>query len=162
MRTEHLPELNTKKEKNVVQITNAKLTGVPAGAFDNGVAVEDSKSGEGSTISIPAELFEYKQFDSLSEFVADCGGDSQALEMVNDFKRSASLDEAKVGIRTTTNSDINVVVAAALKSCLDHTFSGANKISGREAKELITDLRAKASTLSDAELAAEMRKILGA
>ena len=161
MKTVYLPSLNTKKEKNTVKVTNAKLVGVEGRAYNQGVVAKPVEDGEGCTIEIPAELFGYNEFESLAEFIADCGGEEKALEMVNDFKRSASLDDAKTAIRTTTNVDIDSVVSAAIKSAAEHTFSGANKLSGREAKEIVSDLRAKAANLSDAELAAEMRKILG-
>lgn len=162
MKTVYLPALNTKKEANTIKITNSKLEGVEARPYNDGVtAVPAGKDSTGTIIEVPAQLFGYNEFESLSEFVADCGGEEKALEMVNDFKRGAALDDAKVAIRTTTNVDIDSVVASAIKAALDHTFSGANKISGREAKEIVNDLRATAANLTDAELAAQVRKLMG-
>ena len=69
MKTVYLPSLNTKKEKNTVKVTNAKLVGVEGRAYNQGVVAKPVDSGEGCTIEIPAELFGYNEFESLLIFL---------------------------------------------------------------------------------------------
>lgn len=166
MLVKNLPAKNSKDEPNIIRVTNAKMLqeSWPAGTYENGVVAknaEGSKDGKGVTLEIPAELFAFNQYENVAEFVADCGGDAKVLEIVNDFKRAASTDSGKVTIRTTTNKDVNAVVQASLKSVLEHTFQHTESITGAVAKEKLNELKADAANLSDADLAAKLRAILG-
>ena len=161
MITEKLPALNTKKEPNLISITNAKIEGWEPGTYDRGVVAKTAESGKGITLQIPAENFEYNQYNSIDEFTADCGGEEKVLTIINDFKKSASLDSGKVSMRVTTNKDINAVVTEALGKVLNHSFAEDESLTGKEAKEKLNELKADAANLSDAELAAKMRAMFG-
>ena len=161
MQVQKLPALNTKKEPNLIKVSNAKIEGWVPGTYDRGVVAKTAESGKGITLEIPAENFEFNQYDSYAEFVADCGGEEKVLTLINDFKKNASLDSGKVSMRVTTNKDINAVVTAALTSVLNHSFIEDEALTGKEAKDAINELKADAANLSDAELAAKMRLMFG-
>lgn len=161
MQVAHLPAKNSKEEAYLVKVTNAKIEGWEVGTYENGVVAVKPDSGKGITLELPPALLGYNQYDSMAEFVTDCGNDAKALTIVNEFKRSASLDAAKATIRTTTNKDINAVVTAALASAIGHTFQETEAITGKEAKDMLNELKADAANLSPDDLAAKLKAMFG-
>lgn len=148
-------------ELNIVSVTNAKAEGLTVGAFDSGVVVEIPENKKGFTYKIPAENFQFNQYDALAEFIADCGGESKALEIVNDFKRDSACDAAKAILRTSTNKDTNAVVKNALGAALTHSFEEAAKIDAKEFAAFGRDLQANIEKMSPEEVMEAVKKQLG-
>lgn len=167
MKVVSLPEFSASKKDdkgqpavNTVAITNSKAEGIEPTAYDNGVTVTIPENKKGLTFNLPAKLIQFNQYESLPEFVADCGGEDKALVIVNDFKREASADAAKMEIRTTTNKDVNAVVKSALSAAINHTFQEAAKLDAKEFAKFGKNLSENIDAMSDAEIAAALREQL--
>lgn len=144
--TKTLPAKNSKEEPNVIEITNRKL---------------DEKLEKGTLFEIPAEQFEYTQYESLEEFVQDAGSADRALELVNAFKRDDAVTAGKNYIRTATKGTTEEVVKAGLAVTKSHSFAKSTELSAKESKDALSALRAEIGNLSEAEIADRMRKLLG-
>lgn len=142
-----LPAKNSKDEPNVIEITNRKL----------GVTEENK---DGTKFEIPAEKFEYTQYDSLEEFIQDAGSPDRALELVNSLKRDDAVSAGKNYIRTATKGTVEEVINAGLSVTKSHSFAKTNELSAKESKEALQAIKADMDKLSDAELADRMRKLL--
>lgn len=149
MKYENLPALTSKKEPNVVEITNRKLH-------------PDSETGDKFTI--PAERFIYPQVESADEMAQICGGAEQLLAVFNDHLRDAAVTEAKNSIRMASSGAEEDIVNSGIEKGKNFTFVETQKITAAEAKERFSELRTLASqtNLTDEELAAKVRALLGA
>lgn len=145
-----LPALNSKEEPNIVNITNRKL---------------DDTLKDGTIFTIPAEKFEYKQYpkdqSGLEEFTAECGSIEQAVSVLNDFKRDAATSSGKNVIRTATKGTVDEIIASGLEACKNHSFAKDDTLTAAESKAALTDLKGKIGNLTEAEIAAAVRKMLG-
>lgn len=145
MRYVTLPALNSKKEPNIIEITNAKI-------------VEG-----GQKFTIPAERFEFAEYDTIQEFVQECGGEDAARAIINEFKKADAVNAGKNKIRTATSGTEEEIIAAGLAATRSHSFAAAERITAAEAKEKLTNLKeiVAAGNLSEADLAAAVKKMLG-
>lgn len=144
--TKTLPAKNSKDEANIIEITNRKL---------------DEKLEKGTLFEIPAEQFEYSQYESLEEFVQDAGSNERALELVNAFKRDDAVTAGKNYIRTATKGTVEEVVKAGLAVTKSHSFAKSSELSAKESKDALSALRAEIGNLTESEIADRMRKLLG-
>lgn len=145
-KTATLPAKNSKDEDNVIEITNKKL---------------DEKIDTGIKFTIPADKFEFTQFESLEEFVQEAGSNDRALEIINDLKRDVAASAGKNYIRTATKGTIDEIIAAGLSVTKTHSFSKSETLTGKEAKEGLLALKAEINNLSPAEIEAKLRQLLG-
>lgn len=141
-----LPAKNAKEEPNIVNITNRKL---------------DETLEKGTVFNIPAEQFEYKTYDAVDEFVTECGSVERAVNVLNDFKRDASTSAGKNVIRTATKGTYEEIVASGLEATKNHSFAKSETLTAAEAKSHLNDLKGKIGNMTEAEIAAEVRKMLG-
>lgn len=141
-----LPAKNAKEEANIVNITNRKL---------------DETLEKGTVFNIPAESFEYKTYDNLDEFVTECGSAERAVYVLNEFKRDAATTSGKNVIRTATKGTHDEIVASGLEATKNHSFAKSETLSAADAKAGLNELKGKIGNLTEAEIAAAVRKMLG-
>lgn len=153
MRTEKLPAINSQDEPNVVTITNPKL---PSGEVD-----EQGNPKLGYKFEIPGEDFEYSQFENLSEFVTDAGGEDRALKLINNYKRDTALFLGKTKIRTTVTGSASDILKAGLQACKNHSFLMEDVISAKDAKDALTMIGGKLKDMSPEDVKAELARVLG-
>lgn len=141
MRQEALPATINKKygEKDDAVVAGTAKAGDPMPnivEITNNVRNKaDTKQGEKVipvVLSIPAPRFVYNQYDSLEEFVTECGGLELALENINEFKRNAATLAGKNSIRTATNGDEEQMISSGLSVCLNHSFKVDTSVSAKE------------------------------
>lgn len=149
MQIAHLPEKKANDEVNTVEILNRK---------------RDPKNAEGIKFNIPAEQFEYQVAETIEEIKQLCGGEAEMLKVFNDHLRDDSVNEGKNYIRMATNGTPEEIIAAGLAKSRAFTFIESAKVSLKdraEAYDSLKNLITSGQTLSDAELAAAARKMLG-
>lgn len=170
MRLESLPATINKKydEKHEDVIAGLAKAGDPMPniiEITNNVRNKaDTKQGEKVipvVINVPAPRFEYQQYDSYEEFVADCGGLEAALEVINGFKRNAATTAGKVAIRTATNGDVEQMIASGLLVCKNHTFKVDNTLTTKDKAARFDELSAlfKSGKLSMEEMAQKFAEL---
>lgn len=155
MRFLNLPALLNKKDAEDKQLPNIVK-------ISNTVLKPDNE--DPTKFEIPAEKFTYPQVDSQEEMVQICGGQENLLDTFNDFLRDAAITEAKNSIRMAKTGDMSDIVEAGILKGKNFTFVASERITAAEAKEKFSELRniAKTEGLTDAELAAKVRAMLGA
>lgn len=146
---------------NQVNVTNTKAEGIAAGAFDDGVTVTIPENGKGVTYNLPADLFQFNAYDSVAEFLTDCGGEEKALAILNDFKRDESCSAGKALLRTSTNKDTNALIKSALSAVRSHSFEEAAKIDAKEFVAFGRNLQENLDSMSPEEVVAALKKQLG-
>lgn len=119
---------------------------------------------EPTVFEIPAEKFIYPQVESQEEMVTICGTMENLIDTFNDVLRDASTSESKNSIRMAKTGEPADIIEAAILKGKNFTFVASERISAAEAKEKFSELRniAKTEGLTDAELAAKVRAMLGA
>ena len=136
MRHVALPALASDNEPRIESVTNKKLY---AKAADT-----DPRKKDGVKFSIPAEQFEYPQFDSIEEFINDAGSAEKALARINDATCDRAVSTGKNYIRTASTGTEQEIVAKGLALAKAFSWSKVDSsVSAATVKNVITDARAK-------------------
>lgn len=135
-------ELRGQPMPNTVSITN---TAYNKGKGPNGT------DGPPLKFEIAAERFEYPQFDSYDEFVADAGSPEKALEIINDITRNASTAAGKNVIRLATTGEEEDIIEAGLRASRTYSWK----------EEATLTVKDKASKLDELTSLAQQGKITG-
>lgn len=146
MRHLTLPAKTSKDEPNFVDITNRKL---------------DETIEGGTKFHIPAEKFQFPQFDSLEEATQAAGSSDRLLEIVNEYTRDTSVAAGKNYIRTATKGTEDEIVDAGLAVAKNYSLVKSETLTAKEAKDALTSLKADIGNLSEADIAARVREMLG-
>lgn len=150
MKTEKLPALNSKKEPNVIKVTNP---------------VRDKDNTEGSkqvVFEFPAESFEYSQYESYEEFVQDAGSAERALDLINEMKKDTAVTAGKNYIRNATKGTNEEIIAAGLAVTKSHSFAKSSEFTAKEAKDTLLSIKGDLGNLTDAQIADMIRKVVAA
>jgi hypothetical protein len=176
MYTQSLPSLyvsgDDKGKTAIVKIANEKL-GFPA-----------DKNDKETALRIQQDRFKFPQFGAkpevdekgdevalsddaarlgIEEYITNTGSVQRALEILNDVTRDAAVFDAKTYIRTTVSGEVNSVVEAGLNKSLNFTWKATERVSVKEFKSTIDELKARAlaGPISNDEIAEIVRKSLG-
>lgn len=100
----------------------------------------------------------------IEEYINSAGGVVRALEIINDATRDAAVFDAKTHIRTAESGEKDAVIAAGLAKSANFTWKATERVSVKEFKSVMDELKAKAASgqkLTDEEIAAVVRAQLG-
>ncbi len=137
---------------NIVEITNNVRNKADTPAGQDVIPVK---------ISIPAERFEYPQFETLEEAAADCGGVDKLLAVFNDVTRDAATRDGKAAVRMATNGTEEEMIEAGLRKCKTYTWREDTSVSAKEKINRFDELQSlfKEGKLTMEELAKRFAEI---
>lgn len=148
-----LPAKTSKGEDRVETVTNKKL-------YEK--SDDATKVKNGAVFNIPADQFSYPQFDSVEEFVNDCGGAEKAVKMLNWVTEDRAVSSGKGYIRTATTGTEEEIVKKGLKQTAEFSWSKVDSTtSAATVKTTVADIRAKfkAGEMSAADVAAAIEAL---
>lgn len=170
MKTARLDPKMSNGNPNVITITNKEKL-VPAETVGNALIDKEHpekgfKLGE-YLFTIPAEKFEFKEFENVQEALADAGSEVQLVSFINDALALRATAKAKNYIRNAETSSVGIagdfadVVEAGLKISRDYTINEPTELSTKQKAAAYDDLiaQAKAGTASPEQLAEMLRKM---
>jgi hypothetical protein len=156
MRFDKLPStLNKKDDKgnpvpNTINITN------------NVRLKSEAKEGEDVVpvkFEIPAERFEFKQFDSYDEFVADAGSPERALAIINEETMKAATASGKASIRTATMGTEEEMIEAGLRVSRSFTWKEETTLSTKDKANKFDELTALIGKVDPEELLKRLQEL---
>lgn len=158
MRFESLSATLNKKDENGNPLPNIVTV-------SNAVRHKDS-TPEGQKVPVleikfPAELMQYPQFESIAEFITDCGSEARALDVLNDVTQKFATSAGKSVIRTATTGTDDEIVESGLRTSKSFTWKEESKMSVKEKASLFDALMADAKNLDPMELARRVAELAG-
>ncbi len=157
MRHERLPATLNKKDSdkesptfgqnlpNIVKVTNT-------------VRMKEEAKAKGLekvpelSIEIPANEFEYPQFDSIKEAIDDAGGEDKFLAIFNDLTAKDATATGKAVIRTATSGTEQEIVAAGLKACKLFSWKEESSLSLKERAQGFDEVAQLAAKVKSGEI----------
>jgi hypothetical protein len=158
MRFESLSATLNKKDEqgnplpNIVKVSNTVY---------NKESTPEGQTVQPLEIKFPAELMSYPQFDTLEEFITDCGGSDRALEVVNDLTQKFATGAGKTSIRTATVGSEEEIVEAGCKASREFSWKAEQKLSTKEKANAFDILLAEKDKLTPEQLLARVMELAG-
>lgn len=158
MRFESLSAVLNKKDEqgnplpNIVKVSNT---------IYNKESTPDGQAVQPLEIKFPAELMAYPQFDTIEEFVTDCGGPERALEVLNDVTQKYATTAGKTAIRTATVGAEEDIVEAGCKASREFSWKAEQKLSTKDKANAFDILLAEKDKLTPEQLLARVMELAG-
>jgi hypothetical protein len=158
MRYGHLPATDSKDNPRHEKITNTKIT----------KRQDDKGNPVPFTFEIPAELFEFPQFESLAEAVNDASSEEKLLAFINDAVAARAVSRSKNAIRNATESTVGSagnyedVVTNGLTISKSYTINEPDELSTKQKASTLDDLAkaAKGGTMTPEEIAEALKALV--
>lgn len=158
MRYDKLPATLNKKDEqgnplpNTVKITNNVRMKAEAKEGEEVPSVE---------LRIPAERFEFKQFESYDEFVADAGSSERALAIINEETMKAATAAGKAAIRTATLGTEEEMIEAGLRVSKNFSWKEDTTLSTKDKANKFDEIQALIGKVEPAELMRRLQELSG-
>lgn len=158
MRHETLsPVLNKKDEKgnplpNFVTVSNTAY-------FKD--HEDPTLKGKTLEIKFPAQEMSFPVYETLEEFINDCGGAERALEVVNDVTQKYATSQGKAVIRNATTGDEASIISAGCKASQEFSWKQEQKLTTKDKASLFDQLMAEKDKLTPEALMARIMELSG-
>ena len=168
MRYGTLPAEQTKKDEagkalpNTVKVSNSFLNKSKVTDEQKKTLSEEEVAKLTTVVfEFPAQIMEFPQYDTLAEFIADCGSDERALEVLNEVTEKFATAAGKTAIRTASSGTPDEIIEAGIRVSKNYSWKVETKLSIKDKATKYDELMASAATLSPEELMARIMELQG-
>lgn len=160
MRFENLPATLNKKDDNGNPLPN--IVTVSNTAYNKASTPEGQKV-QPIEIKFPAERMSYPQFDTLAEFIEQCGSEARALEVINDVTAKYATTAGKAEIRTATTGTEEDIINLGCNVSRNFSWKVEEKISTKDKAAAFDLLRAEIASgkLTPEQIAERTMQLMG-
>lgn len=158
MKFGHLPATDSKEQPRHEKITNTKIT----------KRTDDKGNAVPFLFEIPAEQFQYPQFDTLQEAVNDATSEEKLVSFINEAVAARAVSRAKNAIRNATESTVGNagnyadVVEKGLNISKTFTINEPDELSTKQKATTLDELAqaAKSGSLTPEQIAEQLKALV--
>lgn len=128
---------NGNPEPNVISVTN--------NAYYKD-SEDPALKGKALEIKFAAERMSFPQFDSLAEFVEQCGSEARALDVVNDVTQKYATTSGKAFVRNATTGSEDEIVLGGCQTSRDFSWKIVEQLSTKDKANAFEQIAALAQS----------------